>query len=134
MVDMLGISTLVAAVLLGMAFGIGIWSRPAVAREFWMSLVLWAVQFGVGLTTAFCVWFLGISTPHCAPNCDWALLSNDLYVSTGLTALIQAASLVLCVVFRRSPRVWIIPVAAIVLILALCVAASFVAYRAMRFF
>ncbi|MHC9045560.1 hypothetical protein ACYX8G_13305 [Microbacterium saperdae] len=134
MYELFGWAALVAAIALGIAAAVGHWTRPGPVPEFGTSLVIWGVQLLVSMAAVFWVGFLGISTPHCAPDCEWDLLSGNFRGFTIATALIQFAGIVLIVALRRRPRVWIVPIAGIALTVILCVISSVIAYKAMLFF
>jgi len=114
--------------------GMGLWVTPKAVPEYWGSLLTWVFQLIVSMVAVFWVGFLGISTPHCAPNCQWDLLGYNFQGFMIATALIQLVSIVLMVVLRRRPKVWVVPVAGIALTVVLCVISSFIAYKAMLFF
>jgi hypothetical protein len=86
------------------------------------------------MAAVFWVGFLGISTPHCAPSCQWDLLGYNFQGFMIATAVIQLASIVLIVLLRHRRRVRVVPLASIALVVALCMASSVVAYKAMLFF
>ena len=134
MYELFGQAALIAAVAFGVAVGIGFWTRPKPSPQFWASLVLWWVQLVASVVAVFWVGSLGISTPHCSPNCEWALLAQNRQTFMWAAAAIQIASLVLTVVLRRAERVWIVPVSAIGLLVVLCAVSSAIAYKAMLFF
>jgi len=132
--ELFGQASLIAAIAFGVAVGIGFWTRPKPSPQFWASLVLWWVQLVASVVAVFWVGFLGISTPHCSPNCEWDLLGYNFQAFMWAAAAIQVVSLVLLVVLRRKERVWIVPVSAIGLIIVLCAVSSVIAYKAMLFF
>lgn len=129
-----GFAALVATIALGVAAAIGVWLRPKAAPEYWNSLVVWGLQLLVSMAAVFWVGFLGISTPHCSPNCEWDLLSYNFRGFMISAALIQLVTIVLIIVLRRRSTVRRIPLVGIALIVALCVVSSLVAYKAMLFF
>lgn len=134
MLEPFGPAILIAALVFGVAVGIGVWTRPSPAPGFWASLALWWVQLVAAAFAVFWVGFLGISTPHCSPECEWDLLGNNFQVFMWAMAVVQLASLALIVLLRRHRRVSIVPIAAIALIVVLCAVSSAVAYKAMLFF
>ncbi|MEV4736202.1 MULTISPECIES: hypothetical protein [unclassified Microbacterium] len=125
---------LAAAIALGVAVTVGLRSRPKPVERYWGSLATWGFQLLVSMGAVFWVGFLGISTPHCSPDCEWDLLGLNFQGFMISAAGIQLVSLVLTVVFQRRDRVWIVPVAGIVLTLVGCVISSVIAYKAMLFF
>lgn len=132
--ELFGWTALVAAVALGVAIAIGRWTRPRPSAAYRDSLLTWSIQLLVSMAAVFWVGFLGISTPHCAPDCEWDLLEDNFRGFMIATAVIQFVSLVLIVLLRRRRKVWIVPAAAIALTAALCVVSSVIAYKAMLFF
>lgn len=109
-------------------------TRPRAVPAFWGSLAIWGLQVLVSMAAVFWVGFLGISTPHCDQDCEWDLLGNNFLGFTIAAALVQFVSIALIVILRRNRKVWIVPAAAIVLTLLMCVASSAIAYKAMLFF
>lgn len=134
MYELFGLAALAAAVALGIAAAIGRWLRPKPVPEYWGSLATWGLQLFVSMAAVFWVGFLGISTPHCSPDCEWDLLENNFRGFMLLTALIQFVSIVLIVIFRRRRKVRIIPLAGTAITVAACAVSSVVAYKAMLFF
>lgn len=132
--ELFGWAALVAAVALGIAVAVGRWTRPRPAPEYGAALLTWGVQLLVSMAAVFWVGFLGISTPHCAPNCEWDLLGSNFRGFMIATALIQFATIVLVILLRRRGKVWVVPAAATALTVALCVVSSVIAYKAMLFF
>lgn len=102
--------------------------------EYWASLVAWSVQLLAAMAAVFWVGFLGISTPACAPNCDGDLLGYNFQGFMIAAGIIQLASMVLIILLRRRPKVWVVPLAATGLIIVLAVVSSIIAYKAMLFF
>lgn len=88
----------------------------------------------VSMATVFWIGFLGISTPHCSPNCEWDLLGSNFRGFMISAAVIQIVSLILIVLLRRRRKVWIVPFAGIALTVVSCVISSVIAYKAMLFF
>lgn len=129
-----GYAGLAAAIALGIAVAIGLWLRPKPAPEYWSSLFVWCLQLLASMAAVFWVGFLGISTPHCSPNCEWDLLGFNFQGFMIATALIQLMSIVLIIALRRRTTVWRIPLAGTALVVALCVVSSVIAYKAMLFF
>ena len=129
-----GAAALIALLALGIATAIGLGLRPRPAPEYWASLVAWSVQLLAAMAAVFWVGFLGISTPACAPNCDWDLLGYNFQGFMIAAGIIQLASMVLIILLRRRPKVWVVPLAATGLIIVLAVVSSIIAYKAMLFF
>ncbi|GEC75993.1 MULTISPECIES: hypothetical protein [Microbacterium] len=134
MYELFGGAVLVAAVVVVIAAAIGRWLRPKAVSEYSAALVAWCFQLFVSMAAVFWVGFLGISTPHCSPNCEWDLLGYNFQGFMIATALIQVVSIVLIVLLRHRQRVWVVPFASVALVIALCVASSVIAYKAMLFF
>lgn len=109
-------------------------TQPRAVPAFWGSLAIWGLQVLVSMAAVFWVTFQGISTPHCDQDCEWDLLWINRLVFMIATALVQFASIALIVALRRNTRVWLIPLAAIVLTLLMCVVSTVIAYKAMLFF
>ncbi|UNK69966.1 hypothetical protein [Microbacterium sp. H1-D42] len=132
--QLFGGAALVAAIALCIAAAVGRWLPPRAVPEYSAALVVWCLQLFVSMAAVFWVGFLGISTPHCSPNCEWDLLGNNFQGFMIASALIQLASIVVIVLLRDRQRVWVVPLASIVLVIVLCGASSVIAYKAMLFF
>lgn len=132
--QLLGGTALVAAIAVCIAAALGTWLTPRAVREYWAALFIWCLQLFVSMAAVVWVGFLGMSTPHCSPNCEWDLLGNNFRGFIVAAALIQLASMALIVTLRHRRKVWVVPTAAVALVIALCVVSSVVAYKAMLFF
>lgn len=134
MYELFGIAALVAAVAVAVAAAVGFWIPPRPHLEYWRSLLFWAFQLLGSMVAVFWVGFLGISTPHCSPDCQWDLLGYNFQGFMIATAVIQATSILLIVLLRRHPKVWIVPITGMALTAVLCVVSTAIAYKAMLFF
>ena len=134
MYELFGFAMLAAAIAFGVAAAIGLRLQPKAVPEYWTSLVIWGLQLLVSMAAVFWVGFLGISTPHCSPNCEWDLLGYNLQGFMIAAGLIPLVSIVLIVLLRHRSTVRRVPLAGIALTVVLCVVSSVVAYKAMLFF
>ncbi|MDQ0648594.1 hypothetical protein QFZ53_002790 [Microbacterium natoriense] len=134
MYELFGIAALLSAIAVSVAIAIGRWLPPRVVPEYWISLVTWGAQLLVSMVAVFWIGFLGISTPHCAPNCEWDLLGLNFRGFMIAAGLIQVISMVLIVLMRRRRQVRLVPVFGIALTLILFALSAVIAHKAMLFF
>jgi len=95
--------------------------------------ILWVGHIVLAGVATFFVWFRAISTPHCAPNCDFALLYNSTITFAWVAFTLVTAVAVALVLARSRPSQWMFPIAGMVLTLIGALVANYLSDIALRF-